>query len=143
MAKKQRKPEQPATTGPPNADDALATLAQFDDHLADLQRPVVKQVQQFLDQLEGQSFGSLEANQAVASALQFLLNRLGLRVECPRCGRPAIFRCRSSRSPTTPSFQFEHFEEGRRTNHVGTTTWPALRLVPAPPDRRRKSSASE
>jgi hypothetical protein len=116
---------------------ALKSLRELDEQLATIQAPVVERLERVLDALRGKSFDSLEANQTVIGTIQRLLRRLDLRVECPRCHEPAILRCRAVRNAKDGSFKFEH-SRGRRTNHGGSTTIPAFRLLPTPHDARRK-----
>jgi hypothetical protein len=113
------------------------SLEAMNQRLTEILQPFVGEIQSFLDSLEGRSFG-LTANEAITTAIQALLQRLGMRVRCPRCGSPAIPRCRPMPNTKAGSFQFEHYQRGRQTNHGGGTTFPAMKLVPAPPDRRRK-----
>src|SRR5438067_1686890 len=58
-------------------------LSWLGDSLTALQFPIRRGLEELLLTLAGKSFGSLEANQAVARGVQELLNRLGLRVACP------------------------------------------------------------
>lgn len=116
--------------------DAIQRLAGLDSKLTDLLQPIVDELQQLLAGLEGMSFG-FDTNKAIVEAVQVQLQRLGMRVNCPRCGAAAIPRCRATKTAKDGSFQFEHYQEGRQTNHGGSTTFPALKLVPAPPDQRR------
>jgi hypothetical protein len=140
VAKKKTEPaplgtDQPETVQPDSA-DLLRGLQTIDQRLTSLLAPVIEDVEAALARLEGRSFG-LEANEAIVSAIQQLLNRLGLRVSCPRCSEPAILRCRETGNARDGSFQFEHSASGKQTNHGGGASFPALTLVPAPPDRRR------
>jgi hypothetical protein len=138
MAKKKSAPEPalPAESSPA----ALKSLRELDARLTQRQGPVVKDLQALLDGLANQSFGSLEANEAVVAAVQRLLHRPDLRAVCPRCGEPAIPRCRATGNAKDGSFQSEHSHRGRQTNHMGSTTFPAFRLMPnrrLPPPRGR------
>jgi hypothetical protein len=140
VAKKKTEPAPVGTDQPeaaqPDPAELLRGLQAIDERLTALLAPIIEEVDDALTRLEGRSFG-LEANEALVSAIQQLLNRLGLRVRCPRCREPAILRCRETGNARDGSFQFEHYASGRQTNHGGGATFPALTLVPAPPDRRR------
>jgi hypothetical protein len=118
----------------------LSLLGQLNHNLTVLQGPVQGGLQDLLGLLAGRSFGSLVANQAVAREIQELLNRLGLRVACPRqgCGLPASIRCAAAGNSRHGVFQFDHSVGGRRTTHLGSSLFPLLQLVPAPPDRRKQ-----
>jgi hypothetical protein len=111
-------------------------LVGLDAMLSELLEPLKGELQELLEGLEGHSFG-LASNKSLTDAIQMLLTRLGLRVRCPRCKAPAHIRCRATKTAKDGSFQFEH-SGGRQTNHGGGTMFPKLKLVPAPPDRRRK-----
>jgi hypothetical protein len=131
----------PVGTDQPEADqpdpaELLRGLQSINERLTALLAPVIEDVEAALARLEGRSFG-LGANDVLVSAIQQLLNRLGLRVRCPRCSEPASLRCRETGNARDGSFQLEHYASGRQTNHGGGTTFPALTLVSAPPDRRR------
>jgi hypothetical protein len=115
----------------------IGGLDEMNRRLTELLQPFTGDLQTFLNGLEGRSFG-LAANKAIIAAIQGLLQRLGLRVRCPHCAQPAIPRCRPMKNTKGGSFQFEHSRSGKQTNHGGGTTFPAFKLVPAPPDRRRK-----
>jgi hypothetical protein len=117
--------------------DVIGSLEALNQRLTELLQPFTADLQTFLDGLEGRSFG-LAANKAIIAAIQSLLQRLGLRVRCPHCAQPTIPRCRPMKNTKGGSFQFEHSQGGKQTNHGGATTFPAFKLVPAPPDRRRK-----
>ena len=133
--------KKPDTNPPEPADNAsretLGGIEALNQRLTELLRPFTADVQSFLDDLEGRSFG-LAANKAIVLSIQLLLQRLGLRIRCPHCSEPAILRCRSTGNTKGGSFQLEHSARGRQTNHGGGTTFPAMRLVPVPPDKRRK-----
>jgi hypothetical protein len=134
VAKKQsaRNVPEPLTSDTPAP---LRALQELDARVTQLLEPVVGDLEAALAQLAGKSFG-LETNKALVLALRQLLQRVGLRVRCPRCGEPAYLRCRQPKHAREGAFQFEHFQEGKQTNHGGGTIFPQLSLVAAPPDRR-------
>lgn len=119
-----------------DSENALAALGRIDAKVSELLKPLVADLQETLSTLEGKSFG-FETNKALIEAIQAQLQRLGMRVSCPRCGAAAIPRCRATQTAKDGSFQFEHYQDGRQTNHGGGTIFPALKLIPAPPDQRR------
>lgn len=118
-------------------EEILATLSSLDGKLTELLGPFVREVEAVLARLAGRSFGR-RGNEAIVRTLQLLLQRLGLRVRCTHCRAPAILRCRATGNAKGGSFQFEHYLNGKQTNHGGRATFPKVRLVPAPSDRRRK-----
>ncbi|CAN5456069.1 hypothetical protein BH10PLA2_BH10PLA2_23450 [soil metagenome] len=124
------------TASSKDAEGALGALGHVDARLSELLKPLVAELQTTLSALEGKSFG-FELNKKVIDAIQTQLQRLGMRVCCPRCSAAAIPRCRATASAKDGSFQFEHYQEGKQTNHGGGTTFPVLKLIPAPPDQRR------
>jgi hypothetical protein len=99
-------------------------------------QPFTAELRAFLDGLEARSFG-LAANKAILAAIQSLLQRLGLRVCCPKCGEPAILRCRPHSYAKGGAFVFGHSQGGQHATHGGGTTFPAFKLVSAPPNRRQ------
>jgi hypothetical protein len=103
-------------------------------------QPIIVRVQEFLKTLEGKNFGSVEANKRVAAMIQKLVSRVGMVLMCTKegCGQPSHLRCNKPARSQTGTFQFEHFVDGRRTNHTGSACLPALTLVPKPADRRKK-----
>lgn len=125
-----------ATDADDEAGLALTALSQIDANLTEILKPLIAELQATLTGLEGRSFG-FDTNKAIIEAIQVQLHRLGMRVSCPRCGAAAIPRCRAATSTKEGSFQFEHYQGGKQTNHGGSTTFPHLRLIPAPPDLRR------
>jgi hypothetical protein len=134
-------PKQPVvavqvTASSNEAEDAISALSRIDANVTELLKPLIAELQTTLTALEGKSFG-FETNKKIIEAVQAQLQRLGMRVCCPRCGGAAIPRCRATQSAKAGSFQFEHYQEGRQTNHGGGTTFPVLNLIPAPPDQRR------
>jgi hypothetical protein len=125
-------------------DGIARVLCQLGDGLTALNSPVRRGLEELLLALAGKSFGSLEANQVVARGVQELLNRLGLRVACPKegCGRPAVLRCAAAGNSKQGVFHFDHSSGGKRTTHMGSSAFPCLTLVNTPPDRRRSARSS-
>jgi len=100
----------------------------------------IREVQIVLSHLVGKEFGTFEQNQAVCTAVQNLMNRLGQAAECPRCGNPSKIRCLRSGRSRAGSFQFDHVIEGARTTHGGSNRFPEIKLIPAPSDKRLRTS---
>ncbi|MEM9366340.1 MAG: hypothetical protein AAGD07_10100 [Planctomycetota bacterium] len=116
--------------------DAAALLRRMQQDLNQIQRRVRLQIQSQLQAFVGQSLGSLERNQALASAIHAMLDSHGLRVRCTQCGHPAILRVSSRKSMPSGAFVFDHTLDGKRTFHGGTAVVPELKLN-AKPSRRR------
>lgn len=118
----------------------LRALKEVDERIAGALVEPRAQLQALCDALEGKSFKA-DDYRAVVDGLQRAMNRLGLRVECQGdgCGRPAILRHHGPvRGMTDGYVQFEHFIESKQTHHGAYKAFPKLKLVPAPPDRRRR-----
>ena len=101
------------------------------DQIAEALDPIIREVQKDLDALEGTSFSSFEENRTLVNAINALLSRLGMRIECAKkdCGAPSYVRCTDSSK--TGAFQFEHKENGRKTHHQGKNELPRLKIIPA------------
>ena len=91
-------------------------------------QPLIDAVNRSLAPLEGRSFGSFEANQAVVNTLSEFARVLGLRFECqkPACGAPSALVLLPGNA-RDGAFAFRH----SGTNHGGRATLPPLRLIPA------------
>lgn len=113
-------------------------FSEMDTQIDFFHHPIIQNLQVLLDSLAGKSFGSLEANEAIARSIQKMLLRLQLRVECPKCHEPAMLHFRIAGTSRHGSFQFKHHVNGHESRHLASTVLPALKLVPAPPDPRRK-----
>jgi len=107
--------------------------------------PVREALEVYLAALEGHKFCSFEEKRRFATSLNELLDRLGgLRVKCSGCGEPAILRAKRAGGAKNGTFQYEHFDHGKRMTHKGASlALPRLHLVPARPDRRRKLPCSD
>jgi len=117
-------------------ESAVARLDQATDEVRLLQERIRLQIQQTLQALAGQNFGSLQANQAIATLVHQLLDSKGLRAQCPECGAAAILRCQNTGNAKTGVFVFDHYLESGRTFHGGRTAFPYVEVVPKPPRRK-------
>ena len=117
---------------------ALETLQQTSVEVEAIQKQIRDHIEHSLEQLAGQNFGSLEANQSVAKQVHALLDGKGLRVQCSECGAAAILRCQKAGNSKTGAFMFDHYLETGRTFHGGQTTFPKLVVVDKPPRRKSK-----
>lgn len=126
-----------------SAEEVHDRIRDLNDRVSHAQKALSTELQSLLNDLVGRSFGSLEANQDVADGLRFLMQRLEVRVACPKkgCGKPALLRARRAGRSPEGTFGFEHTVGSRIMAHAASTRMPDLRLVPAPPDRRRKVSS--
>ena len=116
-------------------------LTQLQQQLNRLQRTLRMTIEAEIAALQGLSFGSLSANQAVVAMIQEMLEAHGLRVRCPDCGHPAILRCSGRPGVASGVFVLDHTIEGQRTFHGGGSTLPEMRLI-AKPRRRSANKAS-
>jgi len=90
------------------------------------------------DPAKSVSFRDAVEKKLLASKLQRLLNRVGLRVACPKCGEPAIVRGGSFGTMATGGFRFEHRIRGKSRPHLTVPDLPHMKLIPAPDARNRK-----
>jgi len=111
----------------------VTSLAEFErlrakrsDQIERALEPIVRQLQNDLDQLAGTSFLTFEENKQLARGIQALLNLLHLRVKCNGCGQPATLRCSKVTGSRNGSFQFSHSTGTRKTNHCGSGVLPRL-----------------
>lgn len=119
--------------------DELTTT--FKAAVATRLEPVAKSLEVALHALEGKNFGSLEANKRFASELSEILRTVGLRCTCSTCGAPALLQVADTGGAETGTFRFSHNREDSKgtDKHGGSVGLPALKIVPAPRDRRRKA----
>ena len=102
--------------------------------------PAREALADYLAELEGHEFRSFEEKKRFATSLNELLDRLGrLRVKCAGCGEPAILRAKMAGGAKNGTFQYDHFDHGKRRTHKGASlALPRLYLMPPRPDRRHK-----
>ena len=120
--------------------DSGPVIDELQRELNRLQRSIRVAIQTHLQQLAGQSFGSLEQNQSVAETVHDLLDGHGLRVQCSECGHPAILRVSPRNGIGDGAFVFDHTIEGRRTFHGGRAVMPEIRLIAKPPRKKAKQT---
>ena len=120
------------------------TLAQAAAQMASCRQEIMlhqvairRAVEGTLRGLAGLNSGSFEANRVLARSVQELLAENGLRLVCPECGQPAILRRQRAGNSKAGAFQYDHAVAGRRTFHGGSTSFPLVVVVPAPPRRPR------
>jgi hypothetical protein len=104
--------------------DALREVVKYLDSVAD---PVAKVVQLILNDLSGQSFESFAGTKEWAKLVQWILERTGHAVICPKCSEPARIDTASHRSSDAGSIRFRHPHGG---THGGSGTLPDTRLSP-------------
>jgi len=121
----------------PRVGGQLDALARLNEGIDEAHLPIVEEFKELLKSLEKENFGSLEANQRIASLVQDTANRLQVAFLCPRCNEPARFKCVPDGTVKTGVFTFGH----ARGNHTATTKIPPLTLTKPAPDRRRTQSA--
>ena len=118
----------------------LFTLEDIERTVAKQHKSTAEQLQIVLDGMAGQSFGSFDGNREIAQRIQSLLQQLNVRVKCPKTGLPGNLRHRQSGRARHGAFLIEVTQNGRRLCPSSSTTLPELVLVPAPEDRRKKTS---
>lgn len=113
-------------------EQATEQVEKLTEEIGSLQQQIRRSIETKLLQFHGWAFGSLEENQRFAKMVHQLLDNHGLRVQCPECGHPAIFRCLRAGNAKLGVFVYDHYLESGRTFHGGPTTVPVLRVVNKP-----------
>jgi hypothetical protein len=126
-------------------DESIAGLLERLSDLASTPPDVVKSnLELVLERLGGEEFGSLDANRSVAEGIHRLVERLALRVACPRCGVPAYFACTPAGRAKNGVFVFQHPINGKQKIHFTAAALPRnLRAIPAPADQRRRRKSEK
>ncbi len=102
--------------------EALREVVKYLDSVAD---PVAKVVQLILNDLSGQSFESFAGTKEWGSLVQWILERTGHAVICPKCSEPARIDTASHRSSDAGSIRFRHARGG---THGGAGSLPDASL---------------
>lgn len=109
--------------------DPQPFLLRFKNRNEEIDRSYQPLIDAFRDDvlaLQGRNFGSLEANQQIAEAVQETANRLFVEYLCPHCRTPARFKCAKAGNAKYGAFSFGH----SGSTHGATTTIP--KLIPVP-----------
>lgn len=114
---------------------ALQALERIETRLSIAIEAAADELRLVTPTLTGLNLGSFSENCRFTDRLATLLNLLGLRVKCPKCGRPARFVCAVSRGMASGAFFFYH----NSTKHGGTASVPPLTLISKAPDGRRRT----
>ena len=125
-----------------NAQEAKVAMAALEQELNRLQRSIRLTIQSQLAKFAGQSLGSLEQNQHLATPIHELLESHALRVRCLECGHPAILRVSPREGSAHGVFVFDHTIDGKRTFHGGKGSVPMILLVAKPPRKKRPTRAA-
>lgn len=128
-----------AGTTPLPLNEILTRLQRRNDDIDKAHSPIIGQFEKDVAAVEGANYGSLEANQRVADAIQETADKLQVLFKCSKCGTPARFRCTTSQKMPTGAFVFKH----SRHTHGGTSEIPPLEIVPAPADGRKTKKREE
>jgi len=107
--------------------------------------PSIHQLEHFINNLVGKSFGNFEANFMAAQEIQGLLNDFGLRITCPNahCRKPATLHCTKATRGKNGKYVFVHSQAGRQTHHGGYVALPEnITLVPAAARKKRSPTES-
>lgn len=133
----------------PSLEVVAPELALIAARLADRQVETAREVEALLLGMEGRTFGSAAEAVAFARGLRRLLTSLEQRVACTggsqdeggtACGRPAYLECTPTKAAPYWTLRFRHSPMDKGENaHGYFHQIPRLQLLPAPPDRRRKS----
>ena len=120
-----------------NSADAHRFLQGVDQEVNRMHRTIRLRIQAQLQRLEGCTLANTAENRELVKVIHAMLDRNGLRVQCPECGHPAILRVSPRRGSSRGAFVFDHTIDGRRTFHGGRGTLPPLRIVAKPARRQR------
>jgi hypothetical protein len=133
----------------PPMEDVAPELARIAARQAEQQRETARELEALLSGMEGRTFGSAAEAVAFARGLRRLLTSLERRVACtartehpdePTCGLPAYVECTPTKAAPYWTLRFRHSPMDKGENaHGYFHTLPSLKLIQAPPDRRRKS----
>lgn len=118
------------------------SLSELKQELNRLHRSIRLTIERHLSRLEGTCGQTLETNQTTAASIHQLLDRYGLRTQCPECGNPAILRVSPRRGMARGVFVYDHHVNGKRTFHGGRSVFPAIKLVEKPPRKSHDASRS-
>lgn len=115
--------------------DAPISLEQIDSEYLVLRQKTRQAIEHLLAEKAGKEFLSLQARQAFAADIRERLQRVGLRIECPKCSQPAMLRATLAGDSIDGVFKFDHASTG----HGGSGTLPTgLKVIDAPDDGRVK-----
>lgn len=112
------------------------TLQTIEISLTVMNEAITSSLQSVLDRLTGVEVSTLEEKQDIARRIQNILSTINRRVKCTACGAPSALRVVKSLSSETGVFQFDH-SNPKRSTHQGGSTFPVLKIVEAPEDRRK------
>lgn len=124
--------------GPLEVSPILSQIDLLNQEIEEAKRPIIRKLQELFNGLSGSSFID-DDKQQVVSRLQDLLNSLDLRVQCPKTSLPGFIRLKQAGLSRRKTFAVEVNEDGKRTSHFSSMTFPHLIVVPAPPDGRKKN----
>lgn len=105
-----------------------------------IQHETVGELRSILREYSGKT-APLEVMQEIAGQIRLLLDRLGLRLKCPECGRASLLRALTAGPQKTPAYRFDHgIVDGKRLMHAQVDSFPApIDFVRPLPDARRSS----
>lgn len=110
-------------------DQILAELDAFERKVDLLQRPAIAELQAIIKRYHGRSFGSFERNKRVANRIQELLDRLNVKVKCPKTGKLGVLRCKSAGGTRNGSFEVRIYVDGKRTSSYTSTVLPVFEIA--------------
>jgi hypothetical protein len=115
--------------------DLDRALAHAKERYAAATAPVIEALNEYLATLEGLTLEDLSLNKRLGSKVAGFARALGLRFECPTCGRPSSLSVSKASRMELGAFRFKHAgsSPGSQINHGGSRAIPRLRLIP--PDR--------
>lgn len=111
------------------ADQMLHELAALEERIDRLQQPAVAELQSIINRYHGRTFGSFARNKEVAARVQRVLDRLDLKVKCPKTGKLGTLRCKSAGGSKYGCFEVRIYVDGKRTAAFSSTTWHRFDIV--------------
>jgi len=118
--------------GPTQTSKPLGVFGEVIVQAATDRRGAIASLKAFLRHESGRRFSSYEERHDFAKGLKAALDLLGLRIQCPSCGQPALLRAINDERYRSGYFKFEHSDgKGKTRHHLATVVLPKLTLVHA------------
>ena len=122
-----------------NSIDPIEQIATTAKQVEAIQKKAIADIQTLLDGFVDRAFVEHDKQQIV-NRIQELLCQANARVLCPSSEKPGNLRLKQAGKSARKTFAIDVSEDGKRTSHFSSMTFPRLIVVPAPPDPRRKIS---
>ncbi|MDB5344279.1 MAG: hypothetical protein JWP89_2656 [Schlesneria sp.] len=100
-------------------------IALIGEYIKKIHDPVVDMVRDLVAPLEGRSFTE-EGKQVIVGGLQQLFRSLAVGVVCPKTKKVGTLRLKRAGRDKRLVFEIQVWENGRRTSHFSSSTFPKL-----------------